>query len=91
MSKSPLKKYFEKSALKSHKPGHNPSWLNNPDNFEDNKRSDEEDDHRYNTMQLLEEAKKHPGYYRKNPNFVEPPKDHTDDPSYDEDAYREND
>lgn len=97
MSKSPLKKYFEKSALKSHKPGHSPSWLNNPDNFEDNKRSDEEDDHTYDTMQLLDEAKEHPMYNVRpakptsSRQMFEATKDYTDEPGYDEDAYREDD
>jgi hypothetical protein len=76
------------SHLKSHESGHNPSWLNNPDNFEDN---DDDDDDDLITQQLLEEAKKHPGYYKKNPNPIEIPKDETDDPSYDPDAYREDD
>ena len=51
----------------------------------------DDDDDDLITQQLLEEAKKHPGYYKKNPNPINLPKDHTDDPSYDPDAYREDD
>ena len=90
MSNSPLKKYFEKSALKSHKPGHNPSWLNNPDNFEDDTEEVVKERQAAEQMDLANE-KFNRNIRDKKP--IGPVTTNEDElpADYDENAYREND
>tara|TARA_R100000988_G_C3917059_1_gene124888 strand:- start:307 stop:585 length:279 start_codon:yes stop_codon:yes gene_type:complete len=84
MSKSPLKKYFEKSALKYHARGHSSDNdnLNERDLAERAWKDDQEQNQMY-TEDKLAELKKDPRYWQKPKNVIE-----TDDGTdYDPDVY----